>query len=273
MPHTQWEFAIDVGGTFTDVVAKRPDGLQVTHKLLSSGVVRGTCASDTTRQCISAIDRAGETDDFWTGFELTVRDNAGRPVATRRVTRFEGSTGRLLLESPLSRKPPPNATYELSGVEEAPVLAIRYLMGLAPGQPIGHVAVRLGTTRATNALLERKGGRVAFVTTRGFGDILRIGNQDRPRLFELAIRKRDELFSHVIEIDERIDASGRVLRAPQAHRIHDQLVEAREQGVDALAVCLLHAHVKPDHERLIEREAAGIGFKNVSISSSVCCME
>ena len=90
-------------------------------------------------------------------------------------------------------QPEPGQPYELSAGEEAPLLAIRYLLGLRRSAPLPRVSVRLGTTRGTNALITRTGARTALVTTRGFGDILQIGYQNRPRLFDLAIRKPEPL--------------------------------------------------------------------------------
>jgi 5-oxoprolinase (ATP-hydrolysing) len=122
------------------------------------------------------------------------------------------------------------------------------------------VDVRLGTTRATNALLERKGAKVAFVTTKGFGDILEIGYQDRPALFDLNICKRDELYTTVVEIDERISARGDVLREPDEQHVREQLERVRREGIEALAICLLHAHVNPIHEELVAAVAESVGF-------------
>src|SRR6185295_13081873 len=102
--------------------------------------------------------------------------------------------------------------YELLSPEEAPILAIRLFLGLRLDEPIPPCAVRLGTTRGTNALLTRRGAKTAFVTTRGFGDILKIGYQNRPKLFELNIQKPAPLFSAVAEIDERVGAEGTVLQ-------------------------------------------------------------
>src|SRR5947208_15352853 len=96
-------------------------------------------------------------------------------------------------------------------------------LGLRLDQPIPPCTVRLGTTRGTNALLTRRGAKTALVTTRGFADILRIGYQNRPKLFELAIKKREPLFSAVVEIEERIGADGSVLIAPKETQVCNEL--------------------------------------------------
>src|SRR5207247_3110678 len=117
------------------------------------------------------------------------------------------------LDPPLQTAPERGVLYELRSGEEAPITGIRWLMGKQLGEEIGPVEVRLGTTRGTNALLERQGARTALVTTTGFRDVLRIANQNRPRLFDLEIRLPADLYAAVVELDERLDKDGRVLRA------------------------------------------------------------
>lgn len=278
-----WEFFIDVGGTFTDVVARRPDGKLVTHKLLSSSAVRGVAEQGSTSTCVQDSRRIGDPEDFWTGYLVTllgrhpaspsVNMGAGASAPTSRVSGFDSDTGRLFLETPLEPLGPEICAYELRSEEEAPVLAIRYLMGIGLHDPIGPVEVRLGTTRATNALLERKGARVALVTTKGFADILKIGNQDRPRLFELNIRKRDELTKSVVEIDERLSATGEILRSPDEEAVRAQLEGIKASGIEALAICLMHAHVNPVHEDIIASVAESVGFGHLSASSRVARLE
>ncbi len=267
-----WQFFIDVGGTFTDVVARRPDGAVVTHKLLSSGVLRGTIAAGSTSSRIQDTNRRGEPDGLWSGYRLTIRTPNDTPLSTS-VGDSEGNAGSLIPAEARSTEVRAGTTYELSSHEEAPVVAIRQLMGLCLDEPIGPVDVRLGTTRATNALLERKGAKVALVTTAGFGDVLRIGYQDRPKLFDLNIRKRDELASVSIEIDERLAADGSVLTSPDPAQIRDRLTNAKQAGIEAVAICLLHAHVNPIHEDLVAEVAASVGFGHVAVSSRVAPLE
>ncbi len=267
-----WQFFIDVGGTFTDVVAGRPHGGLITYKLLSSASVRGVAEEGSTPNCIIDRARRADPDNFWVGYSVQLLDAGGVGAVTSRVRDFGRKRGALTLEPGLTAVKP-GAVYELFSDEEAPVLAIRYLMGLGLDDPIGPIDVRLGTTRATNALLERKGARVALVTTKGFGDVLKIGYQDRPSLFELNIRKRDELACRVIEIDERLSPKGTVLKAPDKTQVRRQLEDARRDGIETPAICLLHSHVNPAHEELVAAIAHEVGFEHVSVSSRVCRME
>ena len=192
-----WEFWIDRGGTFTNVVARRPDGTLRTHKLLSENPARYT---------------------------------------------------------------------------DAAVAGVRDLLGLGPDEPVpaGRIeAVRMGTTVATNALLERTGEPTALVITRGFADALRIGYQNRPRIFDRHIVLPDLLYARVLEVDERIAADGTVLRPPDLDELATGLQRAHDEGLRAVAVVCMHSHLHPRHEQEIKALAERIGFPQVSLSSEV----
>jgi 5-oxoprolinase (ATP-hydrolysing) len=190
----RWEFWIDRGGTFTDIVARRPDGRLIAHKLLS--------------------------------------DN---PRAYR----------------------------------DAAVAGIRQLLGLGPGQdiPADRIRqVRLGTTVATNALLERAGEPTVLVITRGFADALRIAYQNRPRIFDRRILLPEVLYDRVIEADERITASGEVLMPLDEDAIGPALTNAYHDGFRSVAIVCMHGYRYPDHERRIGDLARAAGFTQVSES-------
>ena len=192
-----WDFWIDRGGTFTDVVGRKPDGELVAHKLLS--------------------------------------DN---PEAYR----------------------------------DAAVQGIRNLLGLKPGDaiPAGRVgAVKMGTTVATNALLERKGERTLLMITKGFRDALRIGYQARPKIFARHIVKPDMLFERVVEVDERVRADGTIERAPDLAAVRNALAAAQHDGIEAVAIVFMHAYRYPAHEAKVAAVARELGFSQVSVSHEV----
>lgn len=263
------EFWIDVGGTFTDSFGRQSDGTLVRHKGLSSGVTKGAAAEGSSASLIVDPARRPDPAQFWNGYTLRLVDATGQIVARSKVQEFDRTAGSLRLEQPLTTSPRAGQGYELVSGEEAPLVAIRYLLGLRLDQPIPPVTVRLGTTRGTNALLTRRGARAALVTTRGFGDILRIGYQNRPRLFDLAVKKPVPLFAAVLEIDERIAADGQVLVAPRAEDVRRQLGTLRDQGVESLAICFLHAFAFGQHEELVGQIARELGFAEISLSSRV----
>jgi 5-oxoprolinase (ATP-hydrolysing) len=187
--------------------------------------------------------------DFWIDRGGTFTDVIGRDPRGRLHTM------KLLSESP--------------AYTDAAVEAIRRLLGLASAEPIPAGAihsVKMGTTVATNALLERRGERTLLVTTRGFRDALEIGYQARPRIFERNIVKPEQLYSGVIEVDERVRADGAVEAAPDPERVRAELADARAQGYDAVAIVFMHAYRYPAHERLVGKIARELGFAQVSES-------
>ena len=191
-----WQFWIDRGGTFTDIVARRPDGVLLTHKLLS--------------------------------------------------------------ESP--------------AYDDAATYGIRHLLGLAPSAALPPDLideVRMGTTVATNALLERKGDRTVFVTTRGFADSLRIAYQHRPKLFVRHIELPSMLYEEVIEVDERIGAHGEVVHELNAAAAEAALRAAHSRGLRACAIVLMHGYRYPAHEQKLAALAARVGFEQISVSHRV----
>ncbi|MFZ4155357.1 hydantoinase B/oxoprolinase family protein [Streptomyces pseudogriseolus] len=197
---TGWQFWVDRGGTFTDIVARRPDGRLLTRKVLSDN---------------PDPDRSG----------------------------------------------PPGA--------DAAVLGVRALLD-GSGEPVAPVGVvRMGTTVATNALLERKGERTLLVVTRGFRDALRIAYQNRPHIFARRIDLPLPLHERVIEVDERVAADGTVLRAPDLDALEGPLRQAYDDGIRAVAVVCLHSDRHPAHEQAVGELAARTGFPQISLSSEV----
>jgi len=195
-----WDFWIDRGGTFTDIIGRRPDGTLVAHKLLSEN-----------------------------------------PQAYR----------------------------------DAAVQGIRDLLGVRRGKPIPPRlidTVKMGTTVATNALLERKGERTLLLVTRGFRDALRIGYQARPKIFARHIIKPTMLYERAIEIDERVRADGTVEREPDLDALRAQLQAALAEGIKAVAIVFMHAYRHPAHEQRVAALARELGFPQVSASHEVSAL-
>ena len=168
-----WEFWIDVGGTFTDCVARTPAGELRQCKVLSSGVTKGWASERQGTDRLYDAGRLGEPDGFWVGYTLRLLSPQGDCLYSSLVTRCDGRSGLLTCAAQLPPCEFP-VHYELSAGEEAPILAIRRLLNVPLAQAIPPVSVRLGTTRGTNALLTRRGARTALITTRGFADVLEI---------------------------------------------------------------------------------------------------
>ena len=192
-----WQIWIDRGGTFTDIVAKRPDGSLVSHKLLSENPER---YKDAAVQGIR---------------DLLTRDGFDTDVA-------------------------------------------RHIKN-----------IKMGTTVATNALLERKGDRTLYVTTRGFGDALRIGYQSRPRIFDLNIKLPELLYEEAVEADERVDANGTVLVPLDTINLRNNMQAAYDKGIRGIAIAFMHGYKFPDHDRQAAKIAQEIGFTQISTSHEI----
>ncbi len=192
---TGWQFWIDCGGTFTDIVARKPDGAIVSHKLLS--------------------------------------ENPGRYT-------------------------------------DAALEGVRNLLGIKSNDPIPSKlikSVKMGTTVATNALLERKGEAVLLVTTKGFKDALRIGYQNRPRLFDKHIQLPKGLYTQVIEVDERISKNGDILLPLDEATVRQQLKAVFDKGlIKSIAIVFMHAYRFTEHEKVVAQIANEIGFRQISVS-------
>ena len=153
--------------------------------------------------------------------------------------------------------------------DDAAVEGVRRLLGLEGDEPIPAelvADVRMGTTVATNALLERSGTPTLYVTTRGFGDALRIGYQDRPDIFALDIRLPEPAYARVLEVDERVGADGTVVRTLDEDAARRGLEDARRAGFDAVAIAFVHGYAYPEHERRVAELARAAGFSQVSVS-------
>ena len=267
-----WEFWIDVGGTFTDCFARAADG----QLLALQGAQlrrRSRGRRRTVQRAATIVDPARSADPAGLLDRLRLATARRRRARRRRIDRHADSTRATgdACDSRVACRPSRTLgnRYELSADVEAPIIAIRYLLGLPLAQPIPPVSVRLGTTRGTNALLTRRGAKTAFVTTRGFGDVLRIGYQNRPRLFDLAIRKPQPLFAAVVEIDERVDADGRrAASRPMRSQVRAATGRAaQQQGIESLAICLLHAFAQP-RARAARRPTSPARWASTEISVS-----
>ncbi|EMI20739.1 5-oxoprolinase (ATP-hydrolyzing) [Rhodopirellula maiorica SM1] len=267
----------DVGGTFTDCFAV-VDDVRRSTKVLSSGKVRVKASRCERSQHEFKLDSAATEhplpDDFWNGCRALRLRGDGVAVEIGTVTGFDARENRITVEGdddPKAEAEVGSGSFvmELDARLEAPVLASRLLLGCRLCDPLPALAVRLGTTRGTNALLTRSGANTTLLVTEGFADVLRIGEQDRPELFALAVKKHAPLTEHVVEVPERIDAKGNVLRSLDESALRETLLQIKASGTESLSICLMHAHVNDTHERIAQQMAAELGFDQVSRSSEV----
>ncbi len=264
-----WQISIDTGGTFTDCWALDPANRERRFKVLSSGALRSRVARVAAPNTIVLEDDWETPDDFFNGFRAsTLPGNGfqGTVVSwsnTKRALTFAGGLPSSLAAGTL---------IELDAGEEAPVLGARLLTGTPLPEKFPPLKIRLATTRATNALLERKGDRVLFCITRGFRDLLQIRDQRRPDLFALGHRIPNPLYEEVIEIPERLDPDGNPLLPLDSSgekQIRQQLRAAHARGLRTAAIALLHSYRNPAHELQLKEILEDIGFVHISLSSQL----
>ncbi|HEX2165434.1 MAG TPA: hydantoinase/oxoprolinase family protein, partial [Thermoanaerobaculia bacterium] len=193
----------------------------------------------------------------------------GAEGAGVEVAAYDAATGEVRLAGPLPSPAPAGARVESASPEEAPVLAARLVTGTPAGAPLPPVAMRLATTRGTNALLERRGAAVALFVTRGFADLLEIGTQQRPDLFALAVEKPRPLYRAVVEVAERLAADGSVLEPLSVDGLAEEAARLVADGIGSAAVCLLHADLHPAHERRVAAALGAAGMPRVVASHRV----
>ncbi len=258
----------DVGGTFTDCFLTMGD-TRLTAKVLSSGVIRGELEAVLADETLQICWNDSVPDQFWQTATLRLIDQ-GRAIFEARVVSQIGYC--LKVDRPVPRNLTMPLLVELDAGLESPVLAAHLLLNIPVHRPLPKLDVRLGTTRGTNALLTRRGVKVGLMVTQGFGDCLRIGEQNRPDLFTLEIEKPEPLTEHVLEIDERLTAGGQVLKPLVLDALDESLRQWQQAGVEAIAICLLHAFVNPVHEQQLAEYVEQFGFEQVSVSHRVAPM-
>ena len=268
MKRNRWQFWIDVGGTFTDCLALDSTGNEYFRKLLSSGITKGLATVSSN----SATDEKlrGYCDDFWVGGNFILRDKTGWACFQSSIKRFDRESGTIVFNTPCGSIGSTNSFfYEIESNLPAAVLAIHKITGKPITKPLDAGDVYLGTTKGTNALLTRSGAKTGLVTSTGFKDFLTIGDQTRPHLFELTIKKPTPLFEESIEIDERVLFDGTIERIPNVSQIRLQLQELKNNGIESVAICLMHGYKFPKHEQLVGKIARDLGFDEVRLSSDV----
>lgn len=254
-----WRIAADTGGTFTDCHALDPKGRESRCKVLSTGQLRAVWKSSPSLPP-RLLGLPPLPDRFLEGFHIAAIGDPGR----RQVTAFEAGSGTVTLDQPAAWAN--GSLIELTTGEEAPVLGARILTNTPPGRDFPPLSLRIATTRATNALLERKGGRIALFITRGFGDLLQIGDQRRADLFALKHEPRAIFHEIVCEVPERVSVTGEVLLVLDESAVRDFAHDCVAQGITTAAVALMHGHAHPQQESRVGEILREAGFTHVTLS-------
>jgi 5-oxoprolinase (ATP-hydrolysing) len=259
-----WQLFIDTGGTFTDAVAVAPDGPRSRAKVLTSGCLRGMVQEVIQPEVLRIEPSWSCPVDLLAGGTCHLLGDQGTGLG---VQSFDPTGNLLRLSGAWDHGP--GVSFEVRTGEEAPVLAARMLTGTPAAVPLPPMALRLGTTLATNALLTRSGAPTALFITRGFGDLLDIGTQQRPDLFALRIDKPRPLHVQAVEVQERLARDGSVLQSLDLSPLEDAVARLLQEGVQEAAVALLHSDVNPAHEQDLKAYLLKAGFRHVSCSADL----
>ncbi|HEV7504322.1 MAG TPA: hydantoinase/oxoprolinase family protein [Thermoanaerobaculia bacterium] len=259
-----WKIWADTGGTFTDCLAVDPAGRLHRAKVLSTSAVRGRIAAQAGADAVRVEPGWDVPSGFFRGFAFRL---LGEDAESLEVLDWEPEGRLLRLAAAIQTKDLTGATFELRSPEEAPVLAARLVTGTALDAPLPPIAMRLATTRGTNALLERKGAATALFITRGFADLTVIGTQARPDLFALEIVRPAPLYREVVEVPERLAADGSVLLPLDVEALRETVQRLLDEGIESAAVALMHSYRNPRHEEELGELLRAAGFRHVSLSS------
>jgi 5-oxoprolinase (ATP-hydrolysing) len=260
MPH--WKIWIDTGGTFTDCIAIDPSGKFKRLKVLSSSVLRGQIVKQLSPNSFQVQIHWPIAKDVFNGFEWSV---IGKEKIKRKISSIDLVNSIVFLDKPIHKKIN-GQTIEITSHEEVPVLAARLLTETSLNKDFPQLEMRLGSTRGTNALLERKGARTAFITTKGFKDLLLIGTQQRNDLFALNVQKEKPFYDVAIEVNERIESNGGILQSLSEKEFSKIIDTLKKEKVDSVAIAFLNSYKNPAHELLLEAVLLKSGFSFVSVS-------
>lgn len=267
MTKPAYQLFVDTGGTFTDCIAMDCQGNESRQKVLSNSSLRGSIR-EIISPCEFTVHQSWNLNrDIIRGFSFKL---LGENYEALKVQSFNPLKSTLVLTANIPEaKLKEGTNFEISSFEEAPVLGARLLTHTALDEDFPDLILKLGSTKGTNALLERKGAKTLFLVTKGFRDLLEIGNQARPDIFAMNVVKRKQLASHVLEVEERIDAKGKIIVALNRNRLKEHLDELKEQAFDSVAICLMNAYLNPAHEELARKILLEFGYRFVSVSTNL----
>ncbi len=261
MTQPAWRISIDTGGTFTDCIAQDPHGATHRLKVLSNASLRGRIQKWLDRRTLQISQSWPTEQDIFKGYNFRL---LGEPTESPLIESVDLAQGLMILKEEY-RGNRQVGEFEIHAHEEAPVLVARLLTQTPLGEAFPELELRLGSTKGTNALLERKGARVGAIFTHGLEDLLLIGDQSRPDLFAKQVIKPQPLYHAVLGIKERISSDGEVLTQIEEAEIRRMLEWALAGQFDAIAITLLNSYRNPEHERLLAQALAS------KVSAKVVC--
>jgi len=261
-----WKIWVDTGGTFTDCIAFSPNGETARLKVLSSGILKGQILERVDANTFLVKLNWPVKTDIFKHFSVQF---SRFPKSKFAIQSIEIEKSIIHFEDSVNIPVERGDVFEMGTDEEVPVFATRLITGTSLYNSFPPIELKLGSTRGTNALLERKGARVAYITTKGFKDLLLIGTQQRPDLFALHVVKEKPLYEVVIEVNERIESDGVVLKSLSKEEINHVIREVKKTKCDSVAIAFINSYINPVHEQMLAQELKHNGYVFISTSQSL----
>lgn len=261
-----WKIHIDTGGTFTDCIGTDPRNREYRCKVLSSSALRGKVTERIDNFTVQVAEEWNVPDNFISGFTFKL---LGTVEETSEVESYDAEKKWVRFKHQVNDTGFENQAFEVQSDEEAPVLAARVLTRTPSGSPLPPMDLRLATTKGTNALLEKKGNKTALFITKGFADLLLIGEQHRNDIFSLKPEKPLPLYHELFEIDERIDRSGKIIQKIDLRETDTLADRLLSSGIESAAICFMNSYKNNIHEMKLAQKLRSIGFRYVSVSSEL----
>jgi len=262
MSTASWKIWMDTGGTFTDCIAISPEGNFKRLKVLSNSVLRGKIVAQPDPHSLIVEIYWPIQKDIFKDFSILI---LGQKIVSQKILSVNVKENLIKLNEPLNNNFI-GTTIEITSHEEVPVLAARLLTETSLDHSFPSIEMKLGSTRGTNAILERKGAKTAFLVTKGFKDLLVIGNQQRSDLFTLNIIKNKPLYDLVLEVDERIESDGHILKPLTKIEIKRLVNDLRKKKIESVAIAFLNSYINSINENQLQEALENAGFKFVTSS-------
>jgi len=267
MPSLSYELYIDTGGTFTDCIAHDSKGNSYRRKVLSNSTIRGNIIEYIDDQTIKIKESWELEKDIIRGYQFRILKQEHNDIFVNsfniktKILHLSGKVPKKFINKELS--------FEITSNEEALVLAARLITQTSLNEHLPSINIKLGSTKGTNALLEKKGVEIAFFVTKGFKDLLHIGTQQRPDIFALNVVKPPLLCNNIIEVEERVDAKGEIISPLCTKNLNERIKKLICKGITTAAVAFINACKNPVHEQNFKKFLKNCGFQNISVSTEL----
>lgn len=258
-----YKLYIDTGGTFTDCVACLPSGEIIRKKILSDGSLRGRVKRVISPGIIEIDESWNIFSDILIDYKFSLISDPDQKIS---IISYNWKKKILQLSADISIINSNNKSFQIFSGEEAPVMLARIITETNINSTLPAVEMRIGSTRGTNALLEKKGEELLLFVTKGFKDVLIIGNQQRPDIFSLNVEKSEPLCNNIIEVNERINSNGEIIKKFDPENISEKIKSYSKKGIAVAGIALLNSYKNSEHETELKSVLKKSGFSYISVS-------